>query len=178
MIDPFNITNYNYSDDELEEFIIFAMAVAGKTAVVINKKVDNFLRLEKSGSPFQKIRAMIRKGTLRENMEKVSLGKYTLLDKGFRQLVEAKLDLRTCSVSDLEKINGISHKTSRFFVLHSRKDPGEIACLDTHIRKWLFEKGYSGNYFELEKAFIKEAKSLGKTTAELDLEIWRENAKQ
>lgn len=177
MIDPFNITNYDYSDDELEEFLLFAIAVAGKTAVVISSKIDEFLSLEKSGSPFDKVRSMIRKGTLRKNLVKVKLGKYRILEQGYSELVSGSLDPRTCSVEDLEKICGISHKTSRFFVLHTRKNPGDIACLDTHIRKWLAEKGYSGSYFELEKAFIKEAKILKKSVAELDLEIWRSYTK-
>tara|TARA_B100001778_G_scaffold334986_1_gene350431 strand:+ start:3985 stop:4521 length:537 start_codon:yes stop_codon:yes gene_type:complete len=177
MIDPFDITNYNYSNDELEEFVIFAMAVAGKTASTICVKVDEFLRLERSGSPFEKLRKMIRKGTLRSNMEKVKLGKYALLERGFKQLVEDDLDVKTCSLEELEAIPGISHKTSRFFVLHTREDCGDIACIDTHIRRWLNELGYSGNYFELERAFISEAKKRGRTLADLDLEIWKQYAR-
>ena len=173
MIDPYDITNYNYSDAELEEFIIFAMAVAGKTASVICVKVDEFLQLEKGKSPFDKLRKMIRKGTLRSNMEAVKLGKYALLEKGFKQLIENDIQPRTCTLEDLEAINGISHKTSRFFVLHTRKDCGDIACIDTHIRRWLNELGHTGNYFDLERAFISEAKKRGRTLADLDLEVWK-----
>lgn len=173
MIDPFDITNYDYSNEELEEFIIFAMAVAGKTASSICIKVDQFLKLESTGSPFEKIRKMIRKKTLRSNMERVKLGKYGLLEKGYRQLVEANPNLRTCSLLDLESIAGISYKTSRFFVLHTRENCGDIACIDTHIRRWLNELGHKGNYFQLEQAFISEAKKRNKSLANLDLEIWK-----
>jgi len=47
MIDPSNITNFDRTDGELEEFALFAPAVAGKTADVQASKVNELLqRLE------------------------------------------------------------------------------------------------------------------------------------
>lgn len=175
MIDPHDITNYNYSNDELEEFLLFAIAVAGKTATVISVKIDEFLALESEGSPFDKVRRMINKGTLVSNMQKVKLGKYALLEKAYNRVID--LDPKACSLEELEEVPGISYKTSRFFVLHTRQNCGDIACIDVHIKRWLNNLGYSGNYFDLEQAFIKEAKSRGRSLAELDLEIWKLSTK-
>lgn len=177
MIDPYNITRYDYSDAELEELILFCIAVAGKTAYIITEKIDAFLKLDEGRSPFDKIRMMLRKGTLELNLKAVKLGKYSVLTRGYKELADLRFNLRTCSINELEAITGISHKTARFFVLHSRKDPGQIACIDTHVKKWLQQKGYNGNYFALEQAFLKELAMTNKTAAELDLEIWRDNAK-
>jgi len=70
-------------------------------------------------------------------------------------------------------------KTSRCFILHSRKD-SRYAGLDTHILKFL--KGYGfkvpkatpakKKYLELEQQFLYIADSQNKSPAELDLEVW------
>lgn len=178
MIDPHNITNYNYSDSELEEFLLFCVSVAGKTAYIISDKINQFLNLEDGKTPFIKIRKMINNQSLDINLRKIKLGKYRVLNKCFSDLVLSNIDLRTCSVEELEQFIGISHKTSRYFILHSRKDSGNIACIDVHVRRWLENKGYSGNYYNLEKAFLEEVAKTNKTVAEFDLEIWNEFARR
>lgn len=179
MIDPYDVTNYKYSNAQLEEFILFCVSVAGKTAYIISEKVDQFLKLEKGYTPFSKIRKMIINRTLDKNLRKVKLGKYSTLNRGFAELALSGIDLRTCTVEDLEQFTGISHKTSRYFLLHSRKNPGNIACIDRHVKLWLNERGYTSNkYHELEKAFLEEVAKTDKTVAQLDLEIWNEFAKR
>jgi thermostable 8-oxoguanine DNA glycosylase len=64
--------------------------------------------------------------------------------------------------------------------LHSRKN-ARIACLDTHVLKWL--SYYTGQeipkqtptknkYLELEKFFLNICDVMKTTPAELDLKIW------
>jgi hypothetical protein len=43
MITPTTITNYNRTEEELEEFLLFSILVAGKGAEQQAKKLDAFL---------------------------------------------------------------------------------------------------------------------------------------
>lgn len=91
--------------------------------------------------------------------------------------------LRTCDAEDLESFPGIGPKTARFFLLHSRPDV-ECAVLDRHILRWMGQYMKVPNatptgerYRELERAFLSHARRLGKTPAQLDLDIWNEATK-
>ena len=54
MIDPQNIVRYDYTDNELQELIVFCVCVAGKKASVIAPRVDKLCRSESEFfSPFQ-----------------------------------------------------------------------------------------------------------------------------
>lgn len=179
MIDPTVITNYNRTDAELEEFILFCIAVAGKTAKIIAEQLHNFLLdLDDIGqlSPFEKLRK-INSLQLMMALKRAKLGKYHALNEAFQQIIN--VNLRTCTAEDLEKVHGIGPKTARYFLLHSRKDV-EVAPLDTHALKFLRSQGHvvpdhtpTGNKYKLlEQVYINEAKKRGKTIAEFDLAVW------
>ena len=179
MIDPHNVTDFSRSKEQLEEFLIFCICVAGKTATVMAKKVEDFLfhSPESTDYPFLTIQKMILSQTLFNNLRRAKLGKYNLLQKSFRELLKADLDLSTCSVEDLEAIPGVGRKTSRFFVVHTRPNQN-YAILDTHVLKWLDTIGYTlpkqiaSDYLTVEKHFLAEAKARNMTVADLDLKIW------
>jgi len=184
MIDPQKITDYSRTDDELEELLLFAAAVTGKTAVVIARQLDNFLKYGPAGkSPFEKVRWMVKNGKLDFYLRNSSIGQYTRLNKAYRQIV--KLNPRTCTVDELEEVHGIGPKTARFFLLHSRRNQ-RIAALDTHMMHYLRDKGYTKlnntpssrkAYAELETVFIAEADKSGKSIADFDLSIWNKYSK-
>jgi len=44
MINPFDVTNFNRNDEELQEFLIFCLFVAGKNALQTAGKVDSFVK--------------------------------------------------------------------------------------------------------------------------------------
>jgi hypothetical protein len=172
------------STGELEYFLLFAIAVAGKNAVTTEKAVKRFLALETAdnGTPFMRVRKMLRRRTLLRNLRRARLGRYGVLRRAYEEVVRAKLDLRTCTVANLEDIHGVGPKTSRFFILHSR--PGErLAVLDTHILKYL-ASSYpmlsiprstpSGRrYLQLEKLWLQECDTYRLTPAEMDSMVWR-----
>src|ERR1035437_6091464 len=126
MIDPFKITNFERSEEEAQEFLLFALSVAGKTAVVISKAVDNFLQMasqqyanqsEKvygNTLPFNLITLMKEDNTLEYFIKESKLGKHKVLTKGFSQL--PKIDVKTATIDQLEEICGCGEKTSRFFL--------------------------------------------------------------
>lgn len=178
MIDPFDVTKYDRSKSELEEFLAFCVFVAGKPAKRTSQNLDKLLN--EDGSPFQQIRKWIDDGSFRSKLEKYGFGQYTKLCRAFSELTSSNMNLKTCSVEDLESIYGIGPKTARFFILHSQKG-AKVACLDTHILTWMRDQGYDAprstppagrQYRELEECFLKIAEEKGKTPADLDLEIW------
>ena len=75
-------------------------------------------------------------------------------------------------------------KTSRFFIVWTRPEE-KYAVLDTHILRWLRQRGvwtpertprYPREYERIEDTFIKIADSLGLTPRELDWKIWKESS--
>lgn len=177
--DPTKFTNFNRTDAELELAWMFCMSVAGKTARVVAKQLETFLLLETSGSPYERVKAMIAKGVLIDNMKTAKLGKYTTLSKGYEQSLN--LNLRTATRDDLTKLPGVGLKTASYFIMHTRPDQ-QIATLDRHVVRYLREQGYANapeegtpsgkQYLELEKDFLKEAKAAGMTPADFDLMLW------
>jgi len=182
MVDPTNFTNFNRTVSELEELLIFSICVAGKPAMRTAKAVANLLAYCDSASiaPFDIIRWLIKGNLLVAAMEAQGIGQYSRIGRALKESVEANLDLRKCSVEDLESIHGIGPKTARMFILHTRPNQ-RIAALDTHILKFLKEKGHdvpkttpSGKrYLTLEQAFLTEADKSGMTVADFDLHLWR-----
>lgn len=185
MINPTTITNYNRTEAELEEFLLFAILVAGKTAKTQAKKLEAFINPEHKHpdvSPFDYLRYLF--GTnrimLRNRMRYHKLGQYNRLESAFGGILPYQGHLKTISIQQLESVNGIGSKTARFFILHSRKD-AKVACLDVHILKWMREQGYSApkqtptkkRYAILEKQFLTEAWKREMNPADLDLMIWK-----
>lgn len=182
LLDPKNITNFNSSRLDLELLILFWVCAAGKKADVASKNLNNVLvhgsKLFKKESPFEIILEFGH--NLSEELKNNGIGCYNNKSKTMIFLASSNIDLFNCSVFDLEKVPGIGPKTSRCFLIHSRKHTRH-AGLDTHCLKYLRDKGYnvpkstpSGRkYLEIENIFLDLADKSGKTLAEFDLEIWK-----
>lgn len=181
MIDPYNVKNYNRTTNELEEFLLFTVIVAGKTAIIQARLLDDFLQnYSDISSPFEKIRHMLHDNTLLDLLKKSKLGQYTKIFKSFSELACSNLDLRRCRAEDLEKIHGIGYKTSRFFIVYTRHT-NEYAIIDVHILRFLSSLGYlvpkatpstKNNYKKVEKLFLDYCKQNQLDVATFDLEVW------
>jgi len=182
MVNPVNFTNYNRTDEELEEAVLFGLLVAGKNALTTARLLDKFLRdYDHIGnSPFE-IFSRFELPQLSVVLKDYGFGCYNSKSKGIHALVRANFDLRTCTVDDLEKIHGIGMKTSRLFVLHNRKD-AKCIPLDVHILHYLKDLGHEVPkvtpsskklYLTIEKLCIQLAKQTGKSCADWDLGVWR-----
>lgn len=180
-----DITNFNCTDAQLEERLLFWMLVAGKQAEQQAQKLEAFLfelwgvYIGRGLLPFHLVHCADRDGVLVAYMRKHGLGKYTVLERGFREVV--KLDPRTCTLEQLEAVPGIGPKTARCFLLHSRPNQ-RLAGLDTHLLKWLASRGYDvpkttppagKKYRMLEGLFLAYADRFGLEPADLDLRVWR-----
>jgi thermostable 8-oxoguanine DNA glycosylase len=182
-IDPQLITNYNRNKYQKESFLLYCIVAAGKTAKTQAAKLNEFLK--GITKPFNYIKELVNDEQLYNYLVKSKLGQYKRIEKSFEKVVD--LDLDRVTVDELVRVKGIGPKTARFFVMHSRK--GErVATLDVHILKWLREQGVENvpsqtpqsslNYNRLEKAFLELAEKMGRTPAELDLQIWREKSQK
>ena len=159
-INSTKITNYNSSKGELQALIIFWVLAAGKTAKNSEKILS--LLLPKRELPFTQLNNYSEK-KLAEKLKSLGCGCYNNKAKTLYQISHSNYDLFKCSLDELEKIYGIGRKTSRGFILHTRKN-AQIAILDTHILKYLDQEGIpdvpkstppsKSEYECLEKCFL------------------------
>ena len=195
MIDPYNITNYNRTKNELEEFLLFCIVVAGKTAYIQSKKLEEFLKsintrlmMPENISPIQSLKSADQHGILLQEIQKAKLGQYKKIYAAFKYLIDNPIDLKMTWPYILEKVPGIGKKTSRFFLLHSDVNyKNRIAILDTHILKFIRENiddkapkstpTNSNTYVLWEDKFIYWCEKNNKDVAEFDLEVWKSYAR-
>jgi len=184
-VDPFNLPSRQMTRPELQYWILFSMAVAGKGAKVTEQKMLAFLRDEGRPllPPFDVVRLYIYRGELLKKMKKHKLGKYTLLNKGFREAIN--LDLKDLTVEKLDAIPGIGPKSSRMIMMYGFPDQQEYAVLDTHVLKWLKAHGHDvpdatpegKTNDRLEKIVLAEAEALGMSARQFDTFVWQSYAR-
>jgi thermostable 8-oxoguanine DNA glycosylase len=186
MIDPVNITKFKNTKEELEEVLLFWVLAAGKNALTASRCLEKLLQSIHNNlniklyNPFECIRK-INKSELPNVLKYNGIGCYNNKAKTFYELANSGLDLHECSAEDLENIYGIGMKTSRCFIIHSRRN-ASYAGLDVHILSFLRDNGYNvpqqtptrKSYLEIEKIFLDLVKKSGMSVAEYDLMIWRE----
>lgn len=189
MIDVLNVTKYNRTEEELEEFLLFSLLVAGKKADITAKKLSLFLDSacrygHSSVEPLRYVRFLATTGRLDSLLREFKLGQYRRLNNAFTELTTLQGKLSKVSVKKLEQITGIGPKTARFFCLHSRKDV-KLAALDTHILRFLRDSGYQApsatpsgaRYTYWEQVFLGLCEDVNKSPADYDLEIWTRYSK-
>jgi thermostable 8-oxoguanine DNA glycosylase len=187
MINPSDITKYDRTEAELEEFLLFCILVAGKNSKVQAKKLEEFLTIHNTDKldPFNYVSKLRCSLWLETHIKLAKLGQYTRLMKCFSEVLTLCGKLSTCTVEDLEAISGIGPKSARFFLTHSRENQ-KFAVLDTHMLKYLRDKGYDkapkntpvGKHYRMwELIVLSEAMSHGMPPADFDLMIWKRYSK-
>lgn len=195
MINPYQITNYQRTNTELEEFLLFCIVVAGKTAYIQAQKLNDFLKsvnerlmMPEHVSPFQSIISAQQHGILLQEIQKAKLGQYKKIYSAFKHISEYKYDLKNVTPEILESIPGIGMKSSRFFLLHSNENyKNSIAILDTHILKFIKENiddkapkstpTIRLTYKYWEDLFLYWCQCNNKNVADFDLEVWKSYAR-
>ncbi|MBU0959147.1 MAG: hypothetical protein KKB31_04335 [Nanoarchaeota archaeon] len=178
MINPTRITNYGLDVPELEENILFWVLAAGKDSKIIARGLNNLLEeVGRDVSPFEALRRY--QGDLSGLIKRNGIGCYTQKAKTVSGLIFSGIDLKNCGVEDLERIWGVGRKTSRCYVMHTRRE-ARVAGLDVHILKFLKEMGVNTpsrtpgsakEYSRLEEVFLHFVPK-GMSVAEFDLFIW------
>ena len=195
MINPYNITDYNRKKEELEEFLLFCIVVAGKTAYIQAQKLEDFLKsinirlkMPEPTSPFQSLKSANEHGILMEEILRAKLGQYKKIYNGFKYITEREYDLTRMTPEQLELIPGVGMKTSRFFLLHSDETfQDKIAIIDTHILKFIKENidirapkstpTIRVTYRYWEDRFLYWCECNNKNVADFDLEVWKSYAR-
>lgn len=195
MIDPQNIINYDRTEAELQELIMFLLVTAGKKATTSARLLNEFLMKPEpvmpDSTPFQKILQLddrdrtLDDGTFENMLEfrikTSSLGQYTRLTRAFRELAHSGLDLKTCSLQDLMGIFGIGRKSASCFLMWTRKGQ-RVSGLDVHLLAELRELGYDAPlstpsslkvYDRLESIVLELADESGLSPEAWDLQVWK-----
>ena len=188
-INPKKITDFNRSQADLELFAVFAVCVAGKKAQQTADKVNEHFRdvqtPTKQLTPFETIKSLIGANIFGGYLQHAKFGQYKRIYRALRDLAESGIDLKTCTVEDLEAIHGIGPKTSRFIIMHSRPKQ-RLATLDTHILRWMRDQGIETPkatpqskklYKELEQKFLTLCDKCAILPSQLDLKIWKQYSK-
>ena len=182
LVDPHDITRFDSSTEELELVLLFWISAAGKKATTAARALSSLLSegRERFGlcGPFSIVRAFGE--SLSVAMKSHGMGCYNNKSKSMLALARSGIDLKSCSVEDLEGVLGIGPKTARCFLIHSRKGVRH-AGLDTHVLKYMRDRGFevpkstpSGRrYREIEASFLALADASGMDLADFDLAIWR-----
>ena len=188
-INPKKITDFNRTKADLELFAVFAVCVAGKKAQQTADKVnDNFRDVQtptKQLTPFEAIKNLVNIKVFVAYLKMAKMGQYRRIYRALRDLAESGIDLKTCTVEELEAIHGIGPKTSRFIIMHSRPNQ-RLATLDTHILRWMRDQGIETPkatpqskklYKELEQKFLTLCDKCAILPSQLDLKIWKQYSK-
>ena len=195
MIDPHNLPD-TWEQADLEEFLLFSIAVAGhnaaSTASALARLLESLRWPSHFDTPFAAICGFLpwdlvtrRQKFLAYEMRKAGMGCYERNSTSFIQVSYRNFDLRTCSIDELQLVYGIGPKTSRFFITYTRPEEADnYAILDRHILKWMRHTlaipvpmstpQSTGRYAELEQLFIQEANERGMLARDLDTQIWKE----
>jgi thermostable 8-oxoguanine DNA glycosylase len=187
-VNPHKITDYRRSQEELEEFLLFCVLVAGKDAWTTSWHLQLMLRTLHDRArlgefrPFESLRRAEEAYGLAERLQNHGFGCFNQKARAIHALIHSGMDLRSCSLEDLEAIPSVGPKTARFFLLHSRRGQ-RLAVLDVHVLRFLRSRGVKApkdtppkgpRYLALEKVFLRLADEAGMTPARFDLRVWRE----
>lgn len=188
MVDPTQITNFNLTNHELEETFIWWILAAGKDGIYEAKCANSIMRaigVSSERSPFAALRNY-DVNELTALLAQYKTGAQSLKSRTIFQVINAGLNLRTCSREDLLQLWGMGMKTATCFILHSRPDQ-EMAGIDTHYLKFLKDMGVDvpkhrpskpkdgsmhKEYLRLEAEGVRIAKAWGWSCCRLDLTVW------
>lgn len=187
MVNPFDITKFDRTYAELQEFLLFCIMVAGHnsmtTKAALERLMDETVCFVQYGNLIFSELNKLDDDTLVEVLTDARTGKYCLLSKAIRYVGKhySYVPLDSLSIGELVEIPGVGPKTARFFVLHSRPN-ARVAVLDVHVLRWLKEQGYlyvrtqtpqaESTYKRIEGYFLEEADKRGLEPYKLDTLIW------
>ena len=171
---------FNRTDAELEGFFLFCICVAGKNADRTVKAINRLFKPTQRPTYF--LRRLCKTKKLHGKLKEQGFGQYSRIEGAIHQWLDSKLNLRTCTIEELEQIHGIGPKTARMFVSLTRPKTN-VAILDVHILRWLRSKGIDApaqtptgkRYLALETKYLALAKKEHRDPITMDYEIWKES---
>lgn len=194
MIDPFSPDMGGLeTEEDRQEFLLFAIAVAGKesqrTKAALNLFLIELLKVAPNTSrPFEMINE-VSDEQLMAALKASKIGQYSRIFKAYREVARRFvypqhylfIPLYGVKVHELEEIHGIGPKTARYFVQYAQGNR-QVAAIDTHLLKWLRDLGYrvpkntppaGPRYRAYEELFLNECYIRGWDPIEADFHIWK-----
>jgi len=190
MINPKKVTDYKRNEWQLQEFLLYCICVAGKKSEIESPKVRKFCLDPRFGFkllPFDLIKKLLRVSSceadgLKQHLAKYKIAPYQQRYNSFKDVVTLlNKDLNEVTLDELQQVRGISTKTSRFFLTHSREDFDE-PVLDTHILRFLSDLGHKDIpastpqnpkvYAKIADLFRRHANFEGMSVTDFDLKVW------
>lgn len=155
--------NFRRTDSQLEEFYIFCISLDNKNHNIHNTTVKKFLTpaYQKQLTPFEYIEFLYLKGMLQSLVRDARLGKYKRISEIL--IKSLNINLKRCSVEQLERIPSITPYTARLFITNTQHS--DHILLNLEILNDLYEHGLidykpkavpdlPSRYAELEKIVI------------------------
>jgi len=185
MIDPHNITNYDRNITELQEFLVFAVAVAGKNSDHVAPKINALFKVPlfvELINNYPWLENGLWEAHMHALLKQHKTGNYGRMMRFLKELAKSEINLVECQIDELLSLYGVGPKSACFFLLHSRPKQ-DLIVLDTHVRKFLASKGWKLSaipdkirYLNIVNKAIQFIKSSYPqlTLAEADLQIWKE----
>jgi hypothetical protein len=176
-MDPLTVTNFDRTDEELEQFWLYGILAAGKNSDWVCDVLPRLLH----GCDEPAISWLGNKPDLEDHLVSCRSGQYGRIMRSIRE--SSAIDLRIADIEELQAVHGVGPKTCRFFALHSRKDCVDCAALDRHILSWMRDCGvdapeqtptYLPKYLRLEQECIllQREHYPHMTLAQSDLFLW------
>lgn len=197
-INPKEITNLNRTTRQKEKFLLFCVLCAGKSSDVMAEKLEQLLEPLKPSTdprdqgnkttPLRYLVNLLRNGRLREVLERHKIGKYKLLTDfvEFLKPLVMHYEVTEMDRDGLVQAPGISYKTASLYRMHCFGD--KIACLDTHVLRWLRNEGFKGvpkaspsnwdTYRHWENVFLGECYKRDVEPNHFDLDLWKQATKK
>jgi endonuclease III len=179
MKEIFTDTKFDRTPAELQQYLLTCILSAGKQADDVKYKVNAITEGVPDGMlPCDFLLA-------KEDLEGFLRSKRTGMYKRLLQAIPriAQFDLRTVTIEELQAVKGVGPKTSRLFLIRSRRDAPH-AAIDTHTLKFLRDHRIADvpdkspstecEYLRLEAELLRlySAEFPDRSPAEADAIVW------
>ena len=130
MIDYKNITIYDRTETELQEFLLYCIIVDNNNAALQAALLNIFLMkgYREYMTPFEFIGSLLEQDTLHHLISDANLGNYRRLTKIFKQFIH--VDISNLYLPELEDMVGVGPKIARQFITHTKPNQHNIVIFD------------------------------------------------
>ena len=167
--------NGGYKLKDLDEFLVFCILDTSCTYKMVCRTFDELRACDMT------TRKGIKRFTAKQIEARLKWAGYRFPTQHARRIKvfgSNNINLKTATREELvDNINGIGLKLASFFLRNTRGE--DHAVLDVHTLRWLQkefkipDKKFKRMSYETKEGFFKAAAKIeGKSTMELDLEIW------
>ena len=161
-----------FTDSQLEEILLFWLCATKSNFLDIGLYLRKLLgKWNNNGtlSPFKTIRNMVDKVNLPLEMKNFGIQDYNDKAVIFIMLAFSDLDLRTCSQEELQKVKGVSKKSIKCFLVHTRPHYMNTFNKNVEYTQKQYEKLFNKHTNEDKK---EDKSNYQNEYVDIDLDLW------